>query len=293
MDSPGEKHKDAVIGFMANYNFSQIRPWLNSLKMTGFQGDIFMITQNVSQETLGHLETHGVIPVPRLSSVSWEIVVDRFLEMHLWASLDEHKSPYQTAAKYDFIFATDVKDVIFQVDPSLWIGKKIDWWDRSVFAGGEGLRYEDEPWGNDNLYNSFPLHYGQLRKYEILNAGSFCVRGDAFSAFVHAVFAASIAQLTTLHNCPYNPDQAALNVVLRSPGWREELHNFDHDDGYCCQAGTTADPNKIGSFRPKLLCKEPVLKDGIVYTSTGKPYMMVHQYDRNPIWKTALEGKFL
>ena len=63
-------------------------------------------------------------------------------------------------------------------------------------------------------------------------------------------------------------------------------------DGWACQAGTVADPNKMETFRPKLLEPEPIYKDNIVYTSTGKPFAIVHQYDRVPEWKDYISKKY-
>jgi hypothetical protein len=48
----------------------------------------------------------------------------------------------------------------------------------------------------------------------------------------------------------------------------------------------------MDNFRPNLLEPEPVFKDGIVYTSTGSPFVIVHQYDRVPEWKKFVQEKY-
>ena len=42
----------------------------------------------------------------------------------------------------------------------------------------------------------------------------------------------------------------------------------------------------------KLIEKCPILVDDIVCTSDGKPFALVHQYDRVPQWKEIIEKKY-
>ena len=48
----------------------------------------------------------------------------------------------------------------------------------------------------------------------------------------------------------------------------------------------------MAGFRPHLLEAEPSFVDGIVYTSKGKPFAIVHQYDRVPEWKKIVDEKY-
>jgi aryl-alcohol dehydrogenase-like predicted oxidoreductase len=63
-------------------------------------------------------------------------------------------------------------------------------------------------------------------------------------------------------------------------------------NGWACQAGTTVDPSKIQQFKPHLLESEPIFEDGIVKTSLGRKFVIVHQYDRVPEWKKFVEKKY-
>jgi hypothetical protein len=88
------------------------------------------------------------------------------------------------------------------------------------------------------------------------------------------------------------PDQAGVNVLLSLDPYKSITKFNDHDTNWSCQCGTTVDPRKIDNFRKNLLSPEPIFKDGIVYTSTGKKYVLVHQYDRVPNWKQMIEEKY-
>jgi hypothetical protein len=88
------------------------------------------------------------------------------------------------------------------------------------------------------------------------------------------------------------PDQAALNVLLNTVSYKNITNFATSESGYAAQLGTTADPSKIDQFRPFLLEPTPIFEDGIVKTSTGKPFAIVHQYDRVPEWRDIIEKKY-
>jgi hypothetical protein len=64
------------------------------------------------------------------------------------------------------------------------------------------------------------------------------------------------------------------------------------EERWAAQLGTTGDPTKASQFDPVLLESKPKLKDGIVTTSTGKEFYIVHQYDRVPDIRKVIEEKF-
>ena len=50
---------------------------------------------------------------------------------------------------------------------------------------------------------------------------------------------------------------------------------------------------KNKTYSEALLCKIPEMKDdGLIYAENGKPYAIVHQYDRFHPWKELLLNKF-
>jgi hypothetical protein len=71
--------------------------------------------------------------------------------------------------EYRYVIATDVRDVVFQTDPSIWLQANIG--DNQICASCESLRYRDEPWGNESMRNAYPRLYGRMAPRPIWNCG--------------------------------------------------------------------------------------------------------------------------
>jgi hypothetical protein len=81
-------------------------------------------------------------------------------------------------------------------------------------------------------------------------------------------------------------------VLLQTQPYKDVTLFLKQNSGWAMQAGTTVDPSKIEKFRPFLTEKEPLFEDGIVKTCDGKPFVIVHQYDRVPLWKKHIQEKY-
>ena len=80
-------------------------------------------------------------------------------------------------------------------------------------------------------------------------------------------------------------------MISQSP-YKKTSHYFKSEDAWACQLGTTVDPAKIDEFKPKLLEASPIMEGGVVKTSKGKPFTIVHQYDRVPSWRHLIQMKY-
>ena len=85
------------------------------------------------------------------------------------------------------------------------------------------------------------------------------------------------------------PDQAAYNILLSLKTYRDVTHVSNSEDGWAAQLGTTGPWHGCGS---PLVEAKPILVDDVVCTSEGKPFTIVHQYDRVPEWKKIIESKY-
>jgi len=90
------------------------------------------------------------------------------------------------------------------------------------------------------------------------------------------------------------PDQAALNLILSTPAYRNTTEITDIDKPWAAQLGTTLDPLKIEAYRPFITEPLPMFDEdrGLVVTPIGAPYSIVHQWDRVPEIKEAFERKY-
>jgi hypothetical protein len=190
---------------------------------------------------------------------------------------------------YNLVITTDVKDVYFQTDPFKWldyhnIGVKDM---HQIVAGSEGMLYKDEPWGNDNLMQCYGEHIHNIFKNnEIYNVGTLGGSAEYIKDLVFNIFI----------NATNRPipivDQAVYNVLIQTQPYKDITLFAPQSAGWAVQAGTTVDPSKIDMFRPFLTESEPLFEDGVVKTSKGKPFCIVHQYDRVPEWKKFVMNKY-
>ena len=268
--------KDLIIGAFTNYNFNQLRPWVESIEECGFKGDKVMVVGNHSPETLVELEKRNffLVDMPKLNI---PVHVLRFLAIYDYLKdVDSH---------YRYVVTTDVKDVYFQTNPIDWLEENLKF--KKLVAGSEGMLYKDEPWGNDNLFQTYGTYVHELFKNnKIYNVGTIGGDAEYVKDLVFNIFTNSTNRPIPI------VDQAVYNVLLQTQPYKDVTLFADQWLGWACQAGTTVDPSKINSFRPYLVEKEPIFKDGKVLTSLGHPFSIVHQYDRVPEWKQFVMEKY-
>ena len=282
--------KDIVVGCITGYDFDKIKPWVNSLDRSGFNGTKAMICYNIDYDTVDELvkRNYAILAFGKddeqkkfVYKENFSIVVERFL--HLWYLLKRFRGEYR------YIITTDVKDVIFQTNPSEWLEQNIG--DKEINVASESIRYCDEDWGNHNLMKSFgALIHDEYKENVICNAGTISGKFDTMIDFFLNIY---MLCNSTQHFIEGGggPDQAALNVLLNMKSYRDITNFAQSESGYAAQLGTTG-PQVAGKYSDKLLEKSPILVDNMICTSKGKPFSLVHQYDRVPEWKEMIEKKY-
>jgi len=302
--------QDLIFGSITNYTWDQIEPWAVSIDRSGFTGLKAAVVYNMDFDTADELlkrnftlftfekddANRRFVHTPPFSIVTY-----RFL--HMWYFLNQIPKDQFDTLRY--IIATDVKDVVFQTNPSKWLEENLgEDGPAKINVGSEGLKYKDEPWGYNNMLQSFgPVVQQAMKDKPIVNAGTIAGHAEYMRDLFHNIW------LLSVNNEIHNPDQAALNVLLSMAPWSDITLVNNHDDGWCCQAGTVADPSKIGGFAPNLLefNSEPVLwpdeliypmlqyddeKGDTVLEQAKEPFCLVHQYDRVPAWKDVIMKKY-
>lgn len=268
--------KDLIIGAFTNYNYNQIKPWVESIDDSGFKGVKAMVVGQASEDTIGELIKRDFIII-KMHEINAPIHVARFFSIY-----DFLKTVWQD---YRYIVTTDVKDVIFQYDPMTWLEKNLG--EKKLVAGSESIRYKDEPWGNENLMQAYGMYvHEHFKENEIYNVGTI----GGVSEYVKDMM------FNILFNAINRPipicDQAVYNVLIQTQPFKNIIYFAKQSDGWACQAGTTVDPTKIESFRPHLLEEEPWFDNGYVWTHNREMFSIVHQYDRVPEWKEFVRKKY-
>lgn len=269
--------KNLIIGAFTNYNYNQLKPWVESIDECGFVGDKVMVVGNASTETIKELSDRN-FKLIQMGNMNVPIHVARFL--YIYEYLREHWE------KYDYVVTTDVKDVYFQTNPIDWLKTHLTY-PYKIVAGSEGLKYKDEPWGDENLHQAYGDYvYGYFKENEIYNVGTLGGESEYIKDLVFNIFTNGINRPIPI------VDQAVFNVLIQTQPYKNITYFAKQLNGWACQAGTTVDPSKIDYFRPNLTEAEPYFKDGIVYTSLDVPFSIVHQYDRVPEWKKFVQEKY-
>lgn len=270
--------KDIVVGCITGYDFDKIKCWVNSLEKSGFSGDKVMLCYNIDYDTCEELTKRGfsIFAFKRNDEErkfeykdKFSIVVDRFL--HQWFFLKKFRGQYR------YIISTDVKDVIFQNNPSVWLENNIG--NKKINVGSESIRYKDEDWGKNNLLRSFGQYiYDENADNVIYNAGTISGRFDTMiDLFLNVYMLCNSTQ--HFIEGGGGPDQAALNVLLNMETYRNVTNFATSESGWAAQLGTTG-PQIESKYGELLIEKIPIIEDGIVMTNSGTPYTLVHQYDR-------------
>jgi hypothetical protein len=202
--------------------------------------------------------------------------VERFLHIYNYLSQNEHR----------YVITTDVKDVIFQSDPFKHIEKHMGQRQLLMFSS-ESILYKDEPWGNQNLLETYgQFIYDRFKDNPIYNVGVLAGRGVAMRDLCLNIFSSSLNKPIPI--C----DQSTFNFLISQEPYKSTCRYTKSEDAWACQLGTTADPSKVDQFRPFLLEPSPHMELDKVVTSQNKEYVIVHQYDRVPAWRKIIEAKY-
>jgi len=188
---------------------------------------------------------------------------------------------------YRYVITTDVKDVIFQKNPSEWLEINLPEGHEDLIFSSESIKYKDEPWGDQNLRETFGTQiYEDFKDNIIYNVGVLAGRGYAMKDLMMNIFASCLGRPIKI--C----DQSTFNFLISQHPYLKTSKYAQSEDGWACQLGTTADPSKLEQFKPFLLEPSPKMEGDKVVTSTGIEYTIVHQYDRVPEWRKVIEEKY-
>lgn len=281
--------KDVLIGCITNYTFDKIQYFVNSIDRTTFSGYKVMIVYNVPFSTVEELQKRNWIVIAFDKDEdkksykykdNFRIMCDR--QLHYHQTLEQLNEEF---GDLRYVMAIDPKDVVFQYNPSEWLEKNMG--NKKINVGCESLKYKDEPWGKNNLTESFGEHvYERCKDNLIFNCGTVAGDWKTMSQLFLNIY------LMCIGSPNQTPDQAALNILLSMDVYKSVTRFTMSEEGWACQAGTTVDEKVLKTSMNKLVEPQPYLDSDIVKTSKGIPYALVHQYDRIPSWKEVIENKY-
>lgn len=294
--------KTCLIAAAGGYKVEDLKPWVNSLRKTSFDGDVIVIVYDAVDETVPQYlksENIGVI----LGSVGGDlnIATQRFIDFAGILNGEHGKN-------YDIVVTTDIRDVVFQRDPGLWVRENIG--DNDIIASGEGIKYKHEDWNGDMLQRHFGNKvFDIMKNHETLCSGIIAGKKDMMIKLFSIT-----AELAYYGKDPGAfVDQCYYNVAIRRI-FDEKTKVAGGDSTWCANLGTlyaipmntpqwsTKKRSEYDSyerfrthkkFTEVMTCSLPQMIDGLVCNSDGEPYAIVHQYDRYEPWKQTLLKKYI
>ena len=137
-----------ILGCITKYKPDDIRPFVESIEQTGYKGKKIMMVYEVPQETIDYLKSKG-----------WDLYQNE-LQQHI--ILQRFRDIYKLLEQFpnEDVVWCDVKDVIFQKDPTDWIELNMD---EPLLAFSECITMKDDPWACVNSGTSFPMEWEWLQ----------------------------------------------------------------------------------------------------------------------------------
>jgi hypothetical protein len=264
---------------MHGYDYPFVEPFFESLKTTGFKGDVVIfVSETVSKTTKRSLKKSGAILIDYLSSYPFKHdYAHAFKNILPDASISNYRFvlylQYLLANpdKYQNVMLTDIRDVIFQKNP---------------FAETQGKRI--------NVFLEDPIQ--TFRTSELNYQWSSAANGkevtDGILDEVVSCAGVTIGETTLIldyldyikkklefrNELPWAFDQGIHNGYVydfKPAGMRV----FKNDDGYV---------STLGAYQPYQTNSR-----GEVINSEGKSYAVVHQYDRSGKLFAAVKAKYI
>ena len=250
-----------IIGCITKYGVDDIRPYVESIEKSGFNGEKVMLIYDVSTDVIEYLTKKGWILFQ--SELQEHIILQRFRDMYV--ILNQYKT--------DWIIWTDVKDVIFQKNPIGWIEDNSSF--TKLFAFSECVKLKDDPWAVVNTGSSFPMEW-QLGLSDKISYCAGTIVGDLES--MRDLFIQIYRWSKTTANPGQLSDQAAFNVLINLEQFRTSTQLVNQEKGFATQLGTVwCKKDELPILEPT-----PIYKDGKFYNQNGDEFVIVHQYDRDP-----------
>lgn len=291
--------KDLIIGGASNYTWDDLKYWVNSIKKSGFEGDVAIVGTNMSKETIEKLTQEGVMlslygkmqdDGSIASHNNGAPHVERFF--YMWNYLNS-----LDPKEYTHLITTDTRDVIFQSNPTEWLYENC--MSSFLVCSSEGLRYKNEPWGNKNLHDTFgPYFHNIIKERMIYNVGTIAGNFEFVRDLMLMIFQMSVNRPIPI------VDQAVFNFLINFQPYNMDTLFTNNSDNWAIQLGTTIEAVKAGRgdlgvifnddpsrYEALYEDNQPVINEDGTVTSMNenKKYVIVHQYDRVPHLKTKIE----
>ncbi len=259
-----ENKKDLIISAIANYNVDKIKSYVNSVNNCGFDGDKIMVVYNVPDETINYLQSNG-----------WMVCIGQLNgHPHMKRLIDIYAILKQIDIEYRYVITTDVRDVIFQTNPSEYLNQHLK---NKIIVSSENVLYRDEPWGKKNILEGYnELFWDRYESEHTCNVGVIAGYYEDMLELLLLNYLVSQAG-----NTEHFTDQSSFNFVIHNKLVKDKIQIAGLDTNWALQIGTLSNNQLIGKY-------EFDIRDGVIFNGET-PFVIIHQYDRNELTKNIIK----
>ena len=253
LDSINSNKKNLIIGLIRGYTWSIIKPFFISLISTEINNyDLVIFVDKLSDETLEKIKLCGAI----IKDISEKNLGYQDLIKYRWKLFSDFLK--ENKDKYNLVFATDIKDVIFQKDIFHFYNNTISF----ISFNLEETTLRDSV--NKNWVKNFCKtneEYFKIADEQVISDGTIISSVDKFLEFTDTLW-------QTISNLSNINDQGAINYLIHYQKILNDSIRITDNYGPIITISTSGN-NKIS-----------VDSDNNVLNLKGKIAGIVHQYDR-------------
>ena len=238
--------KDLIISAFTRYNKKHLHNYIESINRCGFVGDKIMVVYETDDETVNYLKSNG-----------WELFKSELQgHIHMHRLISIYMILKQLDRKYRYIITTDVRDVVFQQNPSNYLIENLK---KDILVSSENVLYKDEPWGTKNILEGYnQLLFDRYSENPTCNVG---VLAGKYGSMMDLLLLNYLVSQSG--NTQHFTDQSSFNFIIHNKLVKDSVQIEGLETNWAYQIGTLNNPKLIGKEIHDL-----------------KDYVIVHQYDR-------------
>ncbi|WP_395744624.1 hypothetical protein [Prosthecobacter sp.] len=259
-----------VIGAINHHEWPVVAPWIKSLRKTSFTGRVILVTyEDVAEDVKARMRHHGV----EIIEARMEISVNR-------GRFKDFAAILASFSPETCVVATDVRDVVFQENPSVLASLLDVSKNKELVVSSEGWRYHDSEWNLATLRKVFPDHEARMLYEEVYCSGVIVGTAGALKQLSERIWDISKTAPS------FNGDQVAMNIALREPEFFGQTRFLTVQDGRIFHARATWLRHKMGQST----LGEPTFSmlRGIALKVDEKPVSILHQYTESTAERTRV-----
>jgi len=207
-----DRTNDLILGVLGGtwcgFRYPGVEAYLVSIQRSGFTGRKVMICWGIRPEVKAKLIEFG------FELVELPSPPDSFFHARMrvcWEYLRDH---YQ---EFRYIFWLDIKDLVLQANPSVWMEKNIG--NSKIIASTECVPIQHEEtnklWAQTILGEK---KYQEIKNEEVINGGTWAGESEIITEVFHQVHLGCAT-----YSGPYPPCQININWTLRQEPFKEVL----------------------------------------------------------------------